>query len=356
VPPGPAGTQVIAAPGPEPTATGPRGARRALMWRLCIRTGCSRPADRPRRGAGQAGPPSQETRTAAARARARAFAAAAATPAADASNNAGPLASAACSAVAGAPARRHSAGRARPVMAAAGAATRAGDAPAAAPELEPAPPLPLLELDAGIVTRHVLPHLRPAHRAALSLTCRKLRAAVAAGVERLRLPGGRCCPATAFDLAAAFPGVQELAFTPSNLHEAMNVLPTLLMTVRGAGRRGGEQRCGGRPGVAVRSAGGAPGPAAARAGVPACCVGALPQPRHHACEADAAPPPPGHPACPSDGARAAGAVAAVAARRPARRAERAPQVRPLLRVAQHLRSGVRHIHRARRARRAAARV
>jgi hypothetical protein len=124
-------------------------------------------------------------------------------------------------------------------------------------------PLPLLEVERGIITEHILPHLRPAHRAALSLTCKKLRAAVAAGVRELVLPGGRCCPATSYDLAAAFPGVRALTFTPSNLHEAMNVLPTLLMTVRGAAVRA---RGRGRKGSCVSL------PFGERGGAAGCCA------------------------------------------------------------------------------------
>jgi hypothetical protein len=97
-----------------------------------------------------------------------------------------------------------------------------------------APPaaLPLLELPAGLITEMVVPQLRPHHRAALSLTCKKLREAVAHAVRELALPGGRCCPAVRQNLHLAFPGVRAVTLTPSNLHEAMNVLPSLLMTVR----------------------------------------------------------------------------------------------------------------------------
>lgn len=49
---------------------------------------------------------------------------------------------------------------------------------------------------------------------------------------QLVLPGGRCCPAVQYNLHVVFPSVRSIVLTPSNLHEAMNVLPSLMMTVR----------------------------------------------------------------------------------------------------------------------------
>jgi hypothetical protein len=98
--------------------------------------------------------------------------------------------------------------------------------------------LPLLDLPPGLVAAFIVPRLRPRHAAALSLSCKAMRAAVRTTVRALTLPGGHCCPAVRYDLAAAFPGVTAVTLTPSNLHEAMNVMPTLLMTVRRAGPGG----------------------------------------------------------------------------------------------------------------------
>ncbi|KAI8470010.1 MAG: hypothetical protein J3K34DRAFT_267371 [Monoraphidium minutum] len=91
--------------------------------------------------------------------------------------------------------------------------------------------LHLLDLPAGILSDHVVPLLQPHQRAALSLASKAARRAVAAGVRELAFPGGRCCPAVSYALHAAFPGVRALRFTPSNLHEVMNVVPSLLMTM-----------------------------------------------------------------------------------------------------------------------------
>lgn len=91
--------------------------------------------------------------------------------------------------------------------------------------------LPLLELPSGIITEWIVPRLRPHQQAALSLTCKALRSAVAGAVRELVLPGGRCCPAVHCNLHLAFPAVRTISLTPSNLHEAMNVLPSLLMTM-----------------------------------------------------------------------------------------------------------------------------
>jgi hypothetical protein len=58
----------------------------------------------------------------------------------------------------------------------------------------------------------------------------------------LERAGGRCCPAVRCGLHAVFPGVRGVTLAPSNLHEAMNVVPSLLMTA--SGRRFGDS-CGG---------------------------------------------------------------------------------------------------------------
>lgn len=62
--------------------------------------------------------------------------------------------------------------------------------------------LPLLELPPGVVSEFVVPRLRPRQRAALSLTCKALRRAVAGSVKELTLPGecgggARCVPCAA---------------------------------------------------------------------------------------------------------------------------------------------------------------
>jgi hypothetical protein len=97
--------------------------------------------------------------------------------------------------------------------------------------------LPLLDLPPGILSDHIIPRLPRAARAALSLACAALRRAVSAGVRALAFHGGSCCLASQHALHAVFPGVESLTFTPSNLHEAMNVVPTLVMTVRTHARR-----------------------------------------------------------------------------------------------------------------------
>lgn len=99
----------------------------------------------------------------------------------------------------------------------------------APPSAAAAAVLPLLELPHGVLADGVLPRLQPRQRAALSLTCRALRRAVHDGVRSLALPGGACCPAVRCRLHEAFPNVEALELAPANLHEAMNVLPSLLM-------------------------------------------------------------------------------------------------------------------------------
>ena len=96
--------------------------------------------------------------------------------------------------------------------------------------------LPLLELGPGILANHIVPLLQRRQQAALSLTCRWLHSIVALSVRELHFPGGRCCPAVQYDLQATFAGVQAIHFSPCNLHEAMNVVPSLMMAV-GGGRR-----------------------------------------------------------------------------------------------------------------------
>lgn len=103
-------------------------------------------------------------------------------------------------------------------------------APAALPGVTPDDGL--LDLPPGVVSEFVLPRLSRRHRAALALTCRALRRVAHDAVKGLVLPSGRCCVAAAQSLHLAFPSLQSITITPSNLHEAMNVVPSLIMTVR----------------------------------------------------------------------------------------------------------------------------
>jgi len=210
-------------------------------------------------------------------------------------------------------------------------------AAALAPAEAPPPPLqpqhlPLLELPPGLITELIVPRLRPHQRAALSLTCKKLQKAVAYAVRALVLPGGSCCPAVRHNLHLQFPGVRALTLTPSNLHEALNVLPSLLMTVRARPAaacspfgfdvvRSEERWALSEPACMQRLAQHAPDPTRqTRAATHP--TKRPPRTRHHPPTAGRAGPPK--------------PVARRAARQAAGRAERAAQVPQLLRVAQHM--------------------
>lgn len=160
-------------------------------------------------------------------------------------------------------------------------------------------PLPLLELPAGILSDHIVPLLQQRQQAQLALVSKALQRVVAASVRELRFAGGRCCPAVQYELAARFPGVRALHFSPCNLHEAMNVVPSLMMTVR-AGRSGG-----GLPGTGAGPKGRSSRPRRAQAGArqPRPGAGAQQAARSHgglgAMRSDAplTPPPPRPPPC-----------------------------------------------------------
>lgn len=78
---------------------------------------------------------------------------------------------------------------------------------------------------------HLVPALQDRHKAALAVTCTKLRELVQRTVQTLNLHAGRCCLVHVDQLSPKLPNIAALSLKPGNLHEAMYVLPIFFMQV-----------------------------------------------------------------------------------------------------------------------------
>lgn len=95
-------------------------------------------------------------------------------------------------------------------------------------------PFDLLELLSSlpdVFINNLLPALEARHAAALALTCITLRDAVQQhnARQQLSFEPGKCCLVRGHQLGSRFPNVRHLLLKPGNLHEAMNVVPLVLM-------------------------------------------------------------------------------------------------------------------------------
>jgi hypothetical protein len=101
------------------------------------------------------------------------------------------------------------------------------------PQLRNPHPFDLLELLSSlpdVFINNLLPALEARHAAALALTCSTLRGAVQHNsATQLSFSPAQCCLVRGHQLGSRFPNVRHLLLRPGNLHEAMNVVPLVLM-------------------------------------------------------------------------------------------------------------------------------
>ena len=95
-------------------------------------------------------------------------------------------------------------------------------------------PFLLLSIPQDVLSKHLVPHLKPHEQASLASTCHLLRRTVCRTVKQLQFSeSGDICEAAhrAQALGHFFPNVQSLLLTVHTLHDTMYAAPLLLMGV-----------------------------------------------------------------------------------------------------------------------------